>query len=456
MYTILGAGLSGLSIADHFEKLNIPFEIFESKNHGGGHVFSEKIDGFTWDEGPHISFTKHEYVKQYFANNCQHKFHQFEARPLNYFEGSWIPHPAQTHLYALPDPLKSKCIEDLISVRKSRAADFEASNYSEWVRHAFGETFAENFPDAYTKKYWTVDSKELDTDWIGKRIYFPSIEDMIKSAEGPLKKTTHYIDNFRYPISGGYYAYIKDVEHKLPVSYNHQLDFISFRKKELHFRNGLIKKFEKLISTLPLPEFIEKSDAPDVVKKAAKRLRCTKLLLINIVANHPAQINNHWLYVYNKDYYTTRINFTELLAEENGMHGKTGIQVEVYFSDERPSDEVIAGIERSVHNELVEMKLIKSKSSIISSATKWINWANVIFDKERKYYQDIVFTWLQKNGLAREHDDLAPMTDWDEKRPGAIGDLLLAGRFAQWKYFWTDDCVMRAKFISENVDGIRE
>jgi len=29
-----------------------------------------------------------------------------------------------------------------------------------------------------------------------------------------------------------------------------------------------------------------------------------------------------------------------------------------------------------------------------------------------------------------------------------MGQLILAGRFAQWKYYWSDDCVLRGKFIA--------
>jgi protoporphyrinogen oxidase len=58
---IVGAGLSGLSISSH---LGHPkgTVIFEAKAHYGGHIHSETRDGFTWDDGPHISFTSNEYV----------------------------------------------------------------------------------------------------------------------------------------------------------------------------------------------------------------------------------------------------------------------------------------------------------------------------------------------------------------------------------------------------------
>ena len=53
-------------------------------------------------------------------------------------------------------------------------------------------------------------------------------------------------------------------------------------------------------------------------------------------------------------------------------------------------------------------------------------------------------------GLVRERDDLDPTTNWDDLHNVGLGDLIMAGRFGQWKYFWTDDCILRGKIISES------
>ena len=63
---ILGAGLAGLSASYH---LGHPKNsaILEAKDYYGGHLFSWQRNGFTWDDGPHISFTMNQYVKDLFA-----------------------------------------------------------------------------------------------------------------------------------------------------------------------------------------------------------------------------------------------------------------------------------------------------------------------------------------------------------------------------------------------------
>lgn len=449
MYTILGAGLSGLSLADHLTKRNINYKLYEAKSHGGGHIHSEVVDGFTWDEGPHVSFTKYDYVKKYFADNCDQEFLEYPTNPTNYYKNAWIMHPAQSNMYAVPEPLRAKCIEDVKAIRAELPGDYKPENYQEWIDYAFGKTFAENFPKAYTKKYWTTDPENLTTDWIGKRIYFPEITDMVESAKGPLAKQTHYISKVRYPKQGGYYSYIKKVEEELTISYNKKLKYISFQNKELLFEDGEKANYEHLISTLPLPYLIINSDAPEAIKYSAKKLKCSQVLILNIVVKHPAPVDNHWIYVYDEDFYSTRINFTDLLAPANGEPGKCGIQVEVYFSDYHPLTEAIDKISAAVLRELVEMKLIENPEAIQSYHTKWIDWANVIFDNERIEAQDTIFNWLEKMGMVREKDDLEPMTDWDEKPVQQLGEIILAGRFAQWKYYWTDDCVMRSAAISQ-------
>ncbi len=62
---------------------------------------------------------------------------------------------------------------------------------------------------------------------------------------------------------------------------------------------------------------------------------------------------------------------------------------------------------------------------------------------------DTIWSWLETKGLAREDDDLAPTTVWDSRSRPHFGSIVMAGRFSQWKYFWTDDCVLRAAEIGE-------
>ena len=93
------------------------------------------------------------------------------------------------------------------------------------------------------------------------------------------------------------------------------------------------------------------------------------------------------------------------------------------------------------------MGLLEESSS---SHFNFVPYANVIFDHQRRKAQDTILSFLSNYGLVREPDDLEPMTDWQnaysfDRQP----QLALAGRFGQWKYFWSDDCIIRGMQLSQ-------
>lgn len=429
--------------------------MFEAKAHTGGHIFSHKRNGYTWDEGPHVSFTKHQYVKDLFAKSVAGDFLELPVHPTNHYQGSWIPHPAQSNLWAVPEPLRTQCLNDFLATREGSDAA-SVTDYQQWLVAAFGATFTQHFPEAYTKKYWTLPAKELTTDWVGGRIFYPDVDVVKRGYAGPPETSTHYITAIRYPGRGGYHRYASLMENGLQAQCSKTVQRIHLDEELIEFKDGSNHKYERLISTLPLPLFIQYCDAPKDVQAAADALSCSEVLLLNFEVAHPPTRTEQWLYVYDEDMWSTRINFTDLLSPNNAPAGKCGIQVEVYFSKYRPLTKTVEVITEAVSKELVQMGLVKKASAIDDVHTQWIKWANVIFDHHYRSAVNTILDWLTGYGLKRESDDAHPMTDWDKKfsENGALGALVLAGRFGQWKYYWTDDCVLRGKLIGEALTSV--
>ncbi len=86
--TILGAGISGLATSYHVghEKC----VIYEAKPYYGGNIYSEFRNGFTWDFGPHVSYTNDEYVRRVFTESVKGAFEEYATCVSNYFQGDWI------------------------------------------------------------------------------------------------------------------------------------------------------------------------------------------------------------------------------------------------------------------------------------------------------------------------------------------------------------------------------
>ena len=178
---VIGAGMAGYGAAHRLEEGGAPGVIFEQRDHYGGHTASHRVEaGFTFDEGPHVSFTDDSRIRALLASNVDDAYETIHARVNNYWRGQWIKHPVQVNLHGLPADLIVRILTDFVAAQAVDAS--RVANYEEWLRASFGDTFAETFPMAYTRKYHTTDARNLTTDWIGPRLYLPQLEEVLAGA----------------------------------------------------------------------------------------------------------------------------------------------------------------------------------------------------------------------------------------------------------------------------------
>lgn len=421
--TILGAGLSGLTTSHHVGHDRCV--IYEAKPHHGGHVRSITRDGFTWDDGPHVSFTENEHVRTLFAESVNGEFEESEPIVSNYYRGHWIDHPAQSNLYQIPEPLRTQCLESFLASRANDPSHPKPTNYQQWIDQAFGPVFASTFPAAYTRKYWTTEPANLDVDWIGSRVFYPTVDDVQGGYRGPLGRSTYWVKKFRYPSRGGFGAYAEGLAPGARIQYDKALEWIHFGRRKLGFSDGLLTSYDSLVSTLPLPVLIAcAEDAPADVRDAAAALRCTNIFLVEVAARHPSPRKDQWVYVYDEDKLTTRISFSDRFSPHNVPSGHTGISVEVYGSAYRPLPTDRSTVANRVQRELVELGLLETLDSVVSVHVRFVPWAQVIFDLNRRAALDVINSFLDRMGVVR------------------------VGRFAEWGYLMTHDCVIKSRLVA--------
>src|SRR5438445_774869 len=200
---VMGTGMAGLGAAHALVGQDVRCIGYDKNPYYGGHTVTHaQPNGFLFDEGPHISFTKDERLQSLFADNVSQQYEVLPARLNNYWHGHWITHPAQVNLYGLPTELVVQIIRDYVDVHTG--AQKEIKNYADWLLAAYGRTFAETFPMVYGLKYHTTSADNMATEWLGPRMYRPSLEEVLRGALTPEPTTqVHYITNFRYPSHGG-------------------------------------------------------------------------------------------------------------------------------------------------------------------------------------------------------------------------------------------------------------
>jgi len=424
---VLGSGMAAIGASYRLRQEGIPHVAYDKKWHAGGHTSSSRDEhGFVFDEGPHISFTKNERIKGLLAEAVHGDFLTFSAKVNNLWRGHWIKHPAQCNLHGLPTDLVVKIIEDMYA---SRGVPVKPANYEEWLVASYGRTFAEHFPMQYGKKYHTVEARLMSLDWLGKRLYQPSMTEVLTGALADSTPDVHYISDFRYPAKGGFQAYLKPFHQKMKLQLGHRLVRIDIRRNRLTFANGTVVPYSRLISSLPLPALIATiPDAPPEVRAAADKLACSICLVVNVGLSRPDISESHWTYFYDDDFCFSRISFPHMFSPNNAPPGMGSIQCEIYFSDKyKPVTGTPTEWRDRAIADLCRAGLIRADDRIVSSSVMRVNYANVIFDLDRAGALKVVRGYLDELGIES------------------------CGRYGEWGYQWTDESFISGERAAQRV-----
>lgn len=189
-----------------------------------------------------------------FVEGVQGELPEYPVQVSNYFQGAWIPPPAQSNLYAVPVPYRSAGLDDILMTRNAVAAEQELANYPKWLQSACGDTFATTYSAFYMRKYWTCDPRDLTTEWVRERVFYPDIETVQNGYRQQPAASTHYINNVRYPSHGGYIPFANKLREGARIQFGHAVTRIDLSKRLITFTNGRQDRYDKLINTLPLPE----------------------------------------------------------------------------------------------------------------------------------------------------------------------------------------------------------
>lgn len=412
---IIGAGLAGLGAGYSLHEKGLRSIILEKDATYGGLCGNFTIaNNFRFDRFVHFSFTKNERVNAIFRKGSP-EVYPHTPNPYNVYNGVWIKHPAQNNLFPLTEQEKDEIISDF----RKRPEDIDVNsieNYEQWLRIQYGDAFAERFPMAYTPKYWMCEARELETKWVGQRLYQPSLEEVIQGAHTSETPVTYYAKEMRYPTKGGFKQFLKSLAENADIRYNSEVVGIDVEKKQVETSNGNVYEYNRLITSMPLPLLIKtiKQAVPADVRDAADKLRCTSGYIISLALkgkNIPPYL---WWYIYDKDILPARVYSPSLKSPDNAPEGCSSLQLEVYCrKDEYTESELI---EKSV-KPLVKLGIIR-ESDIIATDIRFEPWANVIFDHDIYAARKKVLDYVRSIGLE-------PI-----------------GRFGLWDYLWTDQALL--------------
>lgn len=424
---VLGSGMAGFGAAHRLHAEGIRPVLYEKSAYYGGHTASFRDDkGFLFDLGPHISFTKDPRIQDMLADFVEQKYESVQINLSNYWRGIRITHPAQLHLNVLPKDLIVEIIADFV---KEHSVEREVKNYEDWLVASYGRKFAELFPMTYTRKYHLTHASNMSTDWLGPRMYRPSLEELLRGALAPWKPETHYITNFRYPSQGGFISYLHELPKLADIKLNHEVKAIEPREKTLRFGNGAVTRYDGLVSSVALPDLLPMiAGAPRDVVEASQKLACSTCVLVNVGVDRADLSESQMTYFYDEDISFTRLSFPHMLAASNVPPGCGSIQAEVYFSSKyRPLTQAPEHLIDPVINDLRRSGILRETDKILTRGARMVRHANVIFDLDRSAALKTVHGYLDDIGIA------------------------YCGRYGDWGYMWTDESFVSGERAAEKT-----
>ena len=267
----------------------------------------------------------------------------------------------------------------------------------------------------------------MSVDWVGQRVYSPSLDEVKYGATTPSTNNDHYyIQRSRYPLKGGFWSYTHSLAQGLNLHLGHKAAEIDLHRKRISFHDGGTEDYQHLISSIPLPELVRIiKDAPSAVDEAASQLSCSSIVIVNIGLRGELPHRYHWMYFYDDDILFSRVAFPHMFSPNNAPQGHSSIQAEVYFSHYRPLP--AENILERVITDLGKTGIIHDAADIVFAEEELVEYGNVIFDHHRSRNVAIIREFLEENGV------------------------LTCGRYGEWAYLWTDQAVISGEKAAKQL-----
>jgi len=432
---ILGAGLTGLSAAYHLEKNNFfDYKIFEKDSTPGGLLKTVQEEGFSFDYTGHLLHISDPCF--YAFLNSVANINDFELKYRQsaiYSKNVLTEYPFQINLYGLPPKIIYECINGFIK-RKNHKKKIQ--NFHDWVLKTFGIGIAKHFLFPFNNKLLCFNLKQVTPSWTGRFVPKTNLKSILYGALSPKSiSNVGYNNKFYYPKSGGIQFLVNKIINKLEnkIEVNHDAKTIDLKTKTIYFENGHQEKFKKLITTIPLNQFLNYLvESPNTFfKQASKKLIYNSVINFNLGFNVSKLNNKHWIYFPEKNYPFYRVGFWHNLSPAAVKKDCSAIYGEMsYLANTKTQKQIDNLTEKSINQTIDFLHL--TSSHVIIKKILYINHAYVIYDKWREKKLKNLLTQLNSH------------------------NIYSIGRYGGWKYSSMQEAALDGKFVVDVILKVKQ
>lgn len=400
-YLIIGAGISGLSIASRTDD----YLVIEKDAEVGGLCKTIKRNGYIWDYSGHFFHFKEPELKAQFIDSMsseeiitKEKNTQINRKNL------LIDFPFQKNIHQLDKQDFIDCLYDLyFREEKDNYSSFEQMLYGK-----FGKSITEMFLKPYNEKLYACDLNFLEVDAMGRFFPYANIDEIIGNMRN--KDNSSYNGTFLYP-RGGAVSFVELLMKKIDSQklwLGCELLNVDVENHVATTTNGEIE-YEYLINTAPLNQFCDILKIP-----YGDALSSNKVLVFNMGFDKKSKYTNlHWMYFPEKKYNFYRVGFYDNILDQE----KLSIYVEIGFPENAVIDEEVE-LQKTLSG-LKETGII-SDHKLVDYCSIVMNPAYVHINKKSEDFKKKTFEVFKRNGIYS------------------------IGRYGKWTYCSIEDCVLDA------------
>lgn len=409
---VLGAGISGLSIAKMLLEHDCDVTVYEKSSSIGGLARSRVTEGILYDpHGGHILNSKYSEVMDWAFSYYQKANWQFTERNAKiYFNGKYISYPFELSLCELDTEEAVDCIYDFILSQQGNEPD----NYKDWLVWNFGQTISDYYMIPYNEKIWSYPLEKMETHWMRGKMPLPSKKDMIRSMllKDPTERKMPH-STFYYPLVGGIQSFINAIAEGIRVFCDTEIQSIEFSNEKWYVNGD--GAYDQVVSTIPLPCLSKVMDIPDRVSKCIEGLKYNSLTTVLFEC---PDTDITWLYVPSHEYRSHRVGYQSTLTPNAGNKKGRGCAA-LEIIGERFD---VSGLEKEKNILPEELGYTRTLDS------EFTEFAYVIFDLDYRRNMKCIHDFFDR-----------------------LKGFELLGRWGRWNYNNMDLCILDSMKLVQDI-----
>jgi protoporphyrinogen oxidase len=339
-------------------------------------------------------------------------------------------YPIQANTYGLPEATVTDCLAGFLETVYSRERRPPARDFAQWSLQRFGPGICRHFMFPYNRKLWGLPLSRLTTEWQGRFVPAPKPAEVLTGAL--LDQTTGFGYNavFHYPRRGGSQALADALATRLKpgtVRTAAAVTSINLSTRTARVQGLGEVRFERMVNTMPLPEFLDLSGPwPAAVRAARRRLRHATVWCLDIGLDRPDRSGRHWIYYPEPRYPFYRVGIYSNFSAANAPARTSSYYVEVSRPGGAHFD--LQALERRVLAGLRDCGILRRGDRLLVKQWRPIPYGYVLYDFQREPALSTIFKELGRQGVES------------------------IGRYGAWKYSFMEEALLDGRACAERLN----